>query len=114
MGVAAIAVLGISVDTLTDVCDTGVGDDTSTRVEAGSVTGSVVAVGSLLVAGVVDAGVTEFNESGVESDSEQPNNPANMSRDVAKVAVRRRKSIGMGKLFKLRICYTKSYDSPLG
>ena len=63
--------------------------------EAGLVAGTAVTVGALLVATVVDAGVTEFNASGVESDSAQPKNPANVSRDATKVTVRCRKSMGM-------------------
>ena len=104
VNVAAVAgvdvtVLGTPVDEPETVCNAGVANDATTRVEAGLATGAVVAVGSLLVATMMDVGVTEFNESGVESDSAQPKNPASMSKDAAKVTVRYRKNMGMGKLF---------------
>lgn len=95
MAVVSVTVLGISVDGVETACNTGVGKNTAVRVEVGFVTCATVDVGPSIVATVVDAGVTEFNASGVESDSAQPKNPANVSRNVAKVTVRRRKSIGI-------------------
>lgn len=93
--VVSVTVLGMSVDGVEPTCNTGVGKDTAVRVEVGFATCATVDVGSSIVATVVDAGVTEFNVSGVESDSAQPKNPANVSRNMEKVIVRRRKSMGM-------------------
>ena len=95
MAVVSVTVLGMSVDGVEPTCNTGVGKDTAVRVEVGFVTCATVDVGPSIVATVVDAGVTEFNPSGVESDSAQPKNPANVSKDATKAIVRRRKSIGM-------------------